>query len=191
MKKDIRNDNNSSRNRKRKLDLRQGSVFQRELDVIKKEEESEPMKKIIKKEKHASKRGKKRTSKIISSTCLYLEQQQKSVHKDEKCQRLTDTLERTPTDKELASISEYIGKNFMLLGIRLGLDNIKIQQIMMSYQAYGVESQIFQMLYAWKRKEGREASVEKLLDAIEATTDVDVEKSKRVFKLSFGSIVDT
>ncbi|XP_062604441.1 uncharacterized protein LOC134266228 isoform X2 [Saccostrea cucullata] len=162
MKKDIRNDNNSSRNRKRKLDLRQGSVFQRELDVIKKEEESEPM-----------------------------EQQQKSVHKDEKCQRLTDTLERTPTDKELASISEYIGKNFMLLGIRLGLDNIKIQQIMMSYQAYGVESQIFQMLYAWKRKEGREASVEKLLDAIEATTDVDVEKSKRVFKLSFGSIVDT
>ncbi|XP_061169470.1 uncharacterized protein LOC133178790 [Saccostrea echinata] len=181
MTTDIRNEK-KSRNRKRRIENFRGSAFQKALNLQKKDE-SEPKKKIIKKQKYAGKIRKKRYTKIKGNTYFHPDQQEKNVNKDGKRPSPTDTLGRPPTDEELVLISGYIGNNFLLLGVLLGLENIKIQQIIMSFHASGVQTQIFQMLATWKMAKGRQASVKKLLDAIEVFKDVDFEEIKRVFKL--------
>lgn len=93
------------------------------------------------------------------------------------------TKERPPTDKELLSVSKLIGADFQLLGVGLGLTNAQIEQIRMNH-SFSVQTQIFQMLIAWRNKEGREATVKKFLEAVnDSYIDVDCEELERIFQL--------
>lgn len=93
------------------------------------------------------------------------------------------TTERPPTDKELLLVSKHIGADFQLLGVGLGLTNAKIEQIRMNH-SFSVQTQIFQMLIAWRNKEGREATVKKFLEAVnDSSINVDGEELERIFKL--------
>ncbi|XP_061171147.1 uncharacterized protein LOC133180696 [Saccostrea echinata] len=108
------------------------------------------------------------------------EQQQKNLDEEGRLLSPVDSLERRPTDKELMTVSGQIGTIFQI-GICLGLDNATIQQIRIDYQNHGVKIQVFQILCEWKRKEGGQASVKKLLAAIKEFKDeVDFEGIERV-----------
>ncbi|XP_062588428.1 uncharacterized protein LOC134250093 isoform X2 [Saccostrea cucullata] len=120
----------------------------------------------------------------VNQTRRFWEQQKMGEDKEGNCHCLDDRLNRPPTDKQLKIVSGHIGADFQLLGIQLGLENATIQQIRMDYQNYGVITQIFQMLCAWKEKEGKQATVKEFLDAIEAHGgEIDIEKIKSVFNL--------
>ncbi|XP_061171151.1 uncharacterized protein LOC133180701 [Saccostrea echinata] len=111
------------------------------------------------------------------------EQQQKNLDEERRLLSPVDSLERRPTDKELMMVSGQIGAIFQI-GIGLGLDNATIQQIRIDYQNHGVKIQVFQILCEWKRKEGGQASVKKLLAAIKEFKDeVDFERIENVFNM--------
>jgi Tfp pilus assembly ATPase PilU len=96
---------------------------------------------------------------------------------------MSEAKDRTPTERELLAVSKHIGSSFQLVGVNLGLSSIKIQQIIMNH-TNNVQTQIFQMLVAWKNKEGRLATVQRLLQAVRETTgDVDIVEIERVFNL--------
>lgn len=89
--------------------------------------------------------------------------------------------DRPPTEKELVEVSKHIGAGFELLGAYLGINSIKIQQIMMN-NSFSVETQIFKILVAWKQKEGRQATVRKLLEAVKNSPgNINVGEIERIF----------
>ncbi|KAK3102666.1 hypothetical protein FSP39_013036, partial [Pinctada imbricata] len=89
---------------------------------------------------------------------------------------------RVPTEKELAKVSRLVGFDFQLLGAELGVDNVKIQHTIMNHQ-YDAQSQIFHVLLLWKQKDGRNATVGKLMDALR-DRNVDLVKVKEIFDVS-------
>lgn len=93
------------------------------------------------------------------------------------------TTDRPPTDKELLLVSKHIGADFELLGVSLGLTNPQIEHIRMNH-SFSVQTQIFQMLIAWKNKEGRQATVWKFLEAVrDSSLGVDSVELERIFQL--------
>lgn len=95
---------------------------------------------------------------------------------------LVDTSKRTPTEKELASVSEHIGRDFYVLGLHLGLTSATIDQIQMTYNNCA-RTQILKILLSWKNKHGSQATIEKLLQAVKThSNNVDIFKIERIFE---------
>lgn len=93
------------------------------------------------------------------------------------------TTDRPPTDKELLLVSKHIGADFELLGVSLGLTSAQIDHIRMNH-SFSVQTQIFQMLIAWKNKEGRQATVRKFLEAVrDSSLGVDSVELEQIFQL--------
>ncbi|XP_061193738.1 uncharacterized protein LOC133201967 [Saccostrea echinata] len=110
------------------------------------------------------------------------EQQKKDVDKEGKLESPAERLERTPTDKELLMVSRHIGAIFQLIGIGLEVDSATVEQIKIDYQSQGVRTQIFKILDTWRKKEGRQATVRKLLEVIkDFRGEVDFGEIERVF----------
>ena len=68
---------------------------------------------------------------------------------------------RVPTDKELAKISQRIGKEFRQLGLHLGLSYVRIQQIQLKYPS-NVVNLINQVLLEWRKQNGTNATFREL-----------------------------
>lgn len=95
---------------------------------------------------------------------------------------LVETSKRTPTEKELASVSEHIGRDFYVLGLHLGLTSATIDQIQMTYNNCA-RTQILKILLSWKNKHGSQATIEKLLQAVKThSNNVDIFKIERIFE---------
>lgn len=95
---------------------------------------------------------------------------------------LVETSKRTPTEKELASVSEHIGRDFYVLGLHLGLTSASIDQIQMTYNNCA-RTQILKILLSWKNKHGSQATIEKLLQAVNThSNNVDILKIERIFE---------
>lgn len=93
------------------------------------------------------------------------------------------TTDRPITDRELLLVSKHIGAGFELLGVSLGLTSTQIEHIRMNH-SFSVQTQIFQMLIAWRNKEGRQATVRKFLEAVrDSSIDVDSVELERIFQL--------
>lgn len=95
---------------------------------------------------------------------------------------LVETSERTPTEKELASVSKHIGTDFYVLGLHLGLTSATIEQIRMAY-SHSVQTQILKILLSWKNKDGSQATIGKLLHAVKThSNNVDIFEIERIFE---------
>lgn len=93
-----------------------------------------------------------------------------------------ETIERIPTEKELASVSKHIGAEFYILGLQLGLTSASIEQIRMEY-SHSTQTQILKILLYWKNKQGSQATIGKLLDALKAhSNNVDIVEIERIFQ---------
>lgn len=71
---------------------------------------------------------------------------------------LVETSKRTPTEKELASVSKHIGNDFYVLGLHLGLTSAIIDQIQVTYNNCA-RTQILKILLSWKNKDGSQATI--------------------------------
>lgn len=78
--------------------------------------------------------------------------------------RKAPTFERTPEEYELAEASKYIGNDFLILGVILGLKSSEIDQIRLDNPL--IRTQIYTMLCFWKNKNPGDATTEKLINAI-------------------------
>lgn len=69
----------------------------------------------------------------------------------------------------IAELSKHIGTDWMKLARKLGLLKTNIDAIHVDYCSYGLEEQIFQFFQKWKQGEGRNATVEVLINGLKAT----------------------
>lgn len=90
--------------------------------------------------------------------------------------------ERTPTEQELVCVSRHIGADFYILGLQLGLSGATIDQITIDYK-HSVKTQIYKILHYWKTRDGRQATITKLLQAIKThSNNVDFFEIERIFQ---------
>lgn len=75
---------------------------------------------------------------------------------------------RIPTESELANVSEYIGADFPILGLVLGLRSSEIDQIRLD-NPLSSRTQISMMLCLWRKKNLCDATIEKLISALRKT----------------------
>lgn len=93
-----------------------------------------------------------------------------------------ETSERTPTEKELASVSKHIGADFYILGVLLGLTTATIDQIIGTYR-HSTQTQILKILLFWKNKNGSQATIGKLLQAVKSHSNaVNILDIERIFQ---------
>lgn len=86
-----------------------------------------------------------------------------------------------PTDAQLERVSRYIGSNYQLVGVALGLNIRDIDQ-MESTNSYNGQSRIFRMLVAWRDRDG-EPTVEKLISVLtEFISRMDVNEIRQMFQ---------
>ena len=67
-------------------------------------------------------------------------------------------------DAFIKKLSEHIGGDWKALARELGLPKTDIDAI--EYDNRFMKDQIFEFFYKWKQREGKDASVQKLIDAL-------------------------
>lgn len=82
-------------------------------------------------------------------------------------------LDRVPTRQELLKVSKDVGADNYVLGISLGLDQPKIEQIKCEYR--DVQSQTLNILMTWLNTGGHSVTVRELCTAL---NDITFDKSK-------------
>ncbi|XP_062572759.1 uncharacterized protein LOC134234720 isoform X4 [Saccostrea cucullata] len=132
---------------------------------------------------HANKYRNRRNRDNKRNSFSHSEYYKKNVEVDGNFRSPCETLKRKPRNQELVKVSRFLGPNYLLMGVMLGLNVNKVEQIVMSYKDH-VRTQIFMILIAWRRMKERKATVKKLLDVIEEfKEDVDVVAIRAIFKL--------
>lgn len=87
---------------------------------------------------------------------------------------------RPPNDAQLEKVSRYIGSNYLLIGVALGLETRDIDRI--DLNNYNVQTRIFRMLVAWRDTDGG-ATEGKLISVLtEFLSWMDVEKIRQMFQ---------
>lgn len=81
---------------------------------------------------------------------------------------------RTVTYKDLSSISKCLGFNWEFVLLELGLSQVAIDQSKMD-NPYKTAFQIYDALLKWKKTEGRDATIQALIKAIQAYQSVEVD----------------
>lgn len=87
---------------------------------------------------------------------------------------------RPPNDAQLEKVSRYIGSNYQLVGVALGLETRDIERIELNN--YNGQTRIFRMLVAWRDTDGG-ATEGKLISVLtEFISWMDVEKIRQMFQ---------
>ena len=78
---------------------------------------------------------------------------------------LTENVPVGDLDKLINEISKHVGMQWMFLARSLGFEQTDIDAIEYKDQRH-LREQIYQMFYEWKRREGSEATTDRLLAAV-------------------------
>ncbi|XP_060600602.1 uncharacterized protein LOC132754032 [Ruditapes philippinarum] len=79
-------------------------------------------------------------------------------------------------EEQLIKLCNTVGKNWQILGIKLGLSNVQIEQIELDNQTTGLR--IFKMLLKWTAQRQKEATFNTLIQAMKSATEVSVDWDK-------------
>ena len=83
-------------------------------------------------------------------------------------------MSETPTERDLAIVAETIGNGWEMLAVFLSIDRPKVEKIKMDYP-HSTAEQVFQLLLAWRRIRGSNASFEELFKSMQKCGSVSVD----------------
>lgn len=90
------------------------------------------------------------------------------------------------TDVELEEVSKYIGSNYQLVGVALGLTTVQIDQVLMKNPFCG-RTLVFRMLVAWRDTFREATAKEKLITVLTKYISMtDVEEIQQMFRRKIG-----
>jgi len=83
-------------------------------------------------------------------------------------------MSKIPTELDMATIAKTIGNGWEMLAAFLSIDQPKVERIKMEYP-HSTAEQVFQLLLAWRKIKGFEASYEELFKRMHECETVSVD----------------